>query len=387
MKKILVIDNVNYTDYPTGGIMNFYRNMLQAFGNNLLLAGISTDEETPTGKWIKKNIEGVEYDYYSMAYIKKDSAKPLIPERIKNLVHVRKHIKRILSRNDFDIIFTQTPEVMFSIPDKYLDITCNYLPGVGSPIKISRYPWARKFAGFYDRFIQMPKASKAKWLIAAADQNAREKFAERSRGLIKAERIIQFPTRYNENYYHIYNDSETNKNKDCISFITVGRLGWFKGWKFMIDSFKVFHDEQPKSKLFFIGDGEDEAKIRKYITELNLEEYVILLGKKHPKEIGKLLNSSDVFIMGSMAEGWSTTLVEACACGIPCVVTNFSSAKEMIKNGINGFVIEDRDIDNFALCMNKALDIKRDRIIEYNKRYTKYALCNLKDDLLKIFAT
>ena len=46
--KILVIDNVNYEDYPTGGILNFYRNMLPAFGSDLLLAGITTDDRTPT---------------------------------------------------------------------------------------------------------------------------------------------------------------------------------------------------------------------------------------------------------------------------------------------------------------------------------------------------
>ena len=56
MKRILIIENVNYIDYPTGGIMNFYRNMMQAFGDELMLAGISTDEKTPVGKWSKRRL-------------------------------------------------------------------------------------------------------------------------------------------------------------------------------------------------------------------------------------------------------------------------------------------------------------------------------------------
>ena len=65
--KILVIDNVNYEDYPTGGILNFYRNMLPAFGNDLLLAGITTDDRTPVGVWTHREIDGREFEYFSMA--------------------------------------------------------------------------------------------------------------------------------------------------------------------------------------------------------------------------------------------------------------------------------------------------------------------------------
>ena len=67
--RILVIENVNYEDYPTGGIMNFYRNLLDAFGKDLLMAGITTDDKTPVGQWTKREIKGVVYDYFSMARI------------------------------------------------------------------------------------------------------------------------------------------------------------------------------------------------------------------------------------------------------------------------------------------------------------------------------
>lgn len=384
MKRILVIENVNYIDYPTGGIMNFYRNMMQAFGNELILAGISTDSATPVGKWIKKNIEDKEYDFYSMARVKMKSSKPLVPERIKNCIHVKMHIKNILKHGKFDVIFTRTPEVMLFIPDEYLNITCNYLPGVGNPIRISRYSWARVFADFYDRYILMPKASKVRWLLAAADAAARNKFAMRSNGLIKAENIKQFPTRFNEKFYRVYSANETKRTDSVSTFVTVGRLGWFKGWKLMVDSFAEYNKIYPNSKFEFIGDGEDEQKIIKYITDLNLSDRVFLLGKKNPQEIGEILNNSSVFVMGSMAEGWSTTLVEACACGIPCVVTNFSSAKAMIKNGKNGFVVDNRDAISFKDCMVKALQLNRQSVIDFNKRYQKYAQCYLKEDLLNI---
>ena len=379
--KILVIDNVNYEDYPTGGILNFYRNMLPAFGSNLLLAGITTSGDIEEGKWVTREINGINYEYYSMSKVTPSSARPIIPERITNCFSIKKHIKRILKRNDYDIILTHKPEVVYFIPDSYLDKTCYILPGVGNPLAISRYPWARRFAKSYDKHFLMPKAAKTRWLLAAADYNARKGFAERSKGLIKAEHIVQFPTRYDDRYYYMDN-SVVRKDKKI--FVTVGRLGWFKGWKLMIDAFKIVNEKVPDSELHFIGDGEDEIKIKEYIVSSGLQEKVILDGKMSPEEIGRFLNESSVFVMGSMMEGWSTTLVEACACGVPCVVTDFSSAREMVSDGKNGFVIESRDNHAFADKMLSALELDRQEVMEYDKRFSFLAVSNLKEDLLKV---
>lgn len=379
--RILVIDNVNYEDYPTGGILNFYRNMLPAFGSDLLLAGITTDNATPVGIWTQKTIEGRNFEYFSMARVTPSAKRPLIPERITNCFYIRKYINTILKRNDFDWIVTHKPEVMYFIPNGYMSKTCYIMPGVENPLSISRYPWARNLAGLYDRFFLMPKAAKARKLLAAADYNDRKAFADRSKGKINVDKVIEFPTRYDDSIYGV---NRTMRNDNEKVFVTVGRLGWFKGWKLMIDSLKQTHEIISNAKLYFIGDGEDYDKIKTYIHEQGLDESVILLGKKAPKEIAEWLNKADVFVMGSMAEGWSTTLVEACACGVPCVVTDFSSAREMVADGKNGYVVTGRDEKVFSKKMIEALSLDRDEVIEYDKRYEKLAVSHLKEDLERI---
>lgn len=379
--KILVIDNVNYEDYPTGGILNFYRNMLPAFGSDLLLAGITTDTATPVGIWTQKTIEGQNFEYFSMARVTPSAKRPLIPERITNCFYIRKYINTILKRNDFDWIVTHKPEVMYFIPDGYMSKTCYIMPGVENPLSISRYPWARNMAGLYDSFFLMPKAAKARKLLAAADYNDRKAFADRSKGKINVDKVIEFPTRYDDSIYGV-NRAMRNDNEKV--FVTVGRLGWFKGWKLMIDSLKQTRKSINNAKLYFIGDGEDYDKIKTYIHKQGLDESVILLGKKAPKEIAEWLNKADVFVMGSMAEGWSTTLVEACACGVPCVVTDFSSARDMVADGKNGYVVTGRDEKVFSKKMIDALSLNRDEVIEYDKRYEKLAVSHLKEDLERI---
>jgi glycosyltransferase involved in cell wall biosynthesis len=92
------------------------------------------------------------------------------------------------------------------------------------------------------------------------------------------------------------------------------------------------------------------------------------------------LNASDLFIMGSYIEGWSTSLIEALACGIPVCVTDFGSAKEVVEEGKNGFVVNSHDTDLFTQAMLKALMIPRP--IE-NGSIMRYASEGLRSDLLK----
>ncbi len=384
--KLLVIDTVNYIDYPTGGILAYYRTMLPPCGNDLILVGISTDDLTPIGEWSKRTIEGIQYDYYTMAREQPSSKKPLIPYRFKASYLIRKHLKRILNTAPkFDYIFTQSHEVLYHIPQKWMRITCFVSPGVSNPLSISRYPWARQLAIIYDKYYFMPKVAKVRWHLAAADRKSINDFALRSNGLVKAADIISFPTRYNDGYFKVmsrtYCRTKLNLSENSIIFVTVGRLNWFKGWELMIDAFKILEKQLPDSLLFFIGDGEDKAKIREYANECQIDKKVYLVGKKNPEDIAVYLNAANAFVMGSFTEGWSTTLVEACACGTPCIVTDFSSASEMIEDGKNGFVIKNRNPYFFAEGMRKSLLMDRKQVIEYNERYNYLSQSKIKEEL------
>jgi len=66
-KRILIIDFSNYEDFPIGGYLTFARNMMASFGRDLALAGITTSRVDPVGKWFKKKINNVEFDFFAMA--------------------------------------------------------------------------------------------------------------------------------------------------------------------------------------------------------------------------------------------------------------------------------------------------------------------------------
>lgn len=382
MAKILLIEGCNYVDYPTGGHLSFALHMLGAFGNELKLVGISTEDDNETGKWNKRTINGVTYDYFCVANVTKCAKRPLIPGRVTAYFQIRKYIKKVLN-TDYDYIVIQTPEVLFAVPEKHLSKTCLIMPGVENPLKISRYKFAQKLAGIYDWFF-FKKAKYASVIMAAADNTAIKEFIERSRGNIQPDRVRQFPTRYDANIFKIKDRSALRSKYDIdentLLYVTVGRLNWFKGWKFMIDCFKKL--DCPLAKLVFIGDGEDEQKINDYISEHNLDSKIVLLGRKPLDVISDYLNMADAFIMGSYKEGWSTSLVEATACGTPCVVTEFSSASDMIEDGINGWVIKNRDENEFVKRMYDALSLDREPIIQKANEISSLSVQNMRKQFL-----
>ena len=382
MAKILFLEWCDYMCYPTGGHLSFARHMLGAFGNELKLVGIDTANECKVGAWMKRSIDGIEYDYFCVGSVKKSSKKPLIPSRITAYLQMRKYMRKIL-RTSYDYILIQTPEVLLSLPKKVLNKVCLIMPGVENPLTISRYKILQRFAGFYDGFF-FKKASHVNAILPAADEKSIEAFIARGRGAIPQTKVRQFPTRYDANIFKVKDGDELRKKygimDNCILFVTVGRLNWFKGWKFMIDSLSRLNN--PLAKLVFIGDGEDEYKIRDYVKEKKLDIQVDLIGRQSLDVIADYLNMANAFIMGSYKECWSTSLVEAVACACPCVVTDFSSASDMIEEGVNGWVIKNRNEDEFTRRMSDVLSLEKDKILEKAKNISSLSVQNMREQMI-----
>ena len=381
--KILFIEECNYVDYPTGGHLSFAIHMLGAFGNQLKLVGINTEKnDIPVGTWTKRKINGIEYDYFNLKNATKNSIRPIIPGRITGYFRLKRYIKKVMN-TDYEKIVIQTPEVLFAIPQQHLSKTCLIMPGVENPLIISRYKWARKLAKMYDRFF-FKKAKHASIIMAAADNKAIKEFIERSKGEITPEQVRQFPTRYDADIFRIKDRdtlrSKYNIDQKTILYVTVGRLNWFKGWKFMIDCIEKLNN--PLAKFVFIGDGEDELKIRKYIAERKLEKQIELIGRKPLDVISDYLNMANAFTMGSYKEGWSTALVEAVACGTPCVVTEFSSAEDMVEEGVNGWVIKNRNEEEFTRRLKDVLSLDRTELDKKAQKISALSVQNMHKQFL-----
>jgi len=381
--KVLYIEGCDFERFPAGGTLNFALQMLKVFGNRLALVGISTDE-TPVGRWVRKNLNGVEYDFFAVRHRDKMADKPLIPSRLSDYIQFSRHKKNIMSLGIRDA-FVREQEVLLAVCNWGWNNVCYFFPGTANPLRISRYRYSWLLSWLFERMFFRAVTSTDVILAAADDESIREMIC-RSRGLLTEERITPFPTHVDTSvFYPVQRRAARNflglpHEKQII--VTSGRIHWAKGWDLLTKAFKLFINKNGNSLFYFIGDGEDRPRLLDYVKSEGLSDCVRVTGYQTPENVSKYLNAADLFVMGSLSEGWPTAMVEALACGKPMVSTKVSGASSIITQNVNGLVVDDRNPRKFAQAMADALELKD--AAGHNARETeKYALKNLKQNLEK----
>lgn len=90
-------------------------------------------------------------------------------------------------------------------------------------------------------------------------------------------------------------------------------------------------------KWYIIGYGEDEERIKKSIKECNMEEHVILIGKKSNPY--PYIKACDVYVQPSRYEGKCVSVIEAQSLHKPVIITNYPTAKSQLKDGYDGVIV------------------------------------------------
>ncbi len=150
-----------------------------------------------------------------------------------------------------------------------------------------------------------------------------------------------------------------NTKKTSIKIIAIGRLHPAKNYEGLLKAFKLVLDklreENPyRPILDIVGDGKPKNSLITLTDQLNLQDKVNFLGVRN--DIPQLLADHDIYVMSSLWEGLSISLLEALASGIPIVATNVGSNDEIIDNGIDGLLAEP---DNPEALAEKIIELIR----------------------------
>ena len=133
--------------------------------------------------------------------------------------------------------------------------------------------------------------------------------------------------------------------KLCIFF--AGRLRLQKGLKYLIQSIDeikrnksgVRQDPLPDFYLKIAGCGPQESYLKGLVKKKGLEDNITFLGYLDEGVLIKEFQNSDIFVNPSINEGMPASVLEAMACGLPCVVTDIEGHNEIIQKGKNGFLV------------------------------------------------
>lgn len=100
------------------------------------------------------------------------------------------------------------------------------------------------------------------------------------------------------------------------------------------------------AKLLLIGDGPDRSRAEWLAREKHLTGDVIFLGKQN--KVQDLLNCADVMLLPSQLESFGLAALEAMACGVPAVCSKVGGLPEVIRDGVEGYLVEPGDVDAMA---------------------------------------
>jgi len=162
-----------------------------------------------------------------------------------------------------------------------------------------------------------------------------------------------------KNSKYVYTKKKYNKDSKCLLF--VGRVAHEKNLKYLIDCFKLVSKKLPEIKLLIVGDGPQMGELKEKIKSSGISNKVILARAiEHEKLIkSSIFKDSSLFITASVTETQGITLLEAQANGLICVGINAGGIKDLIKNGYNGYLVENGDKQKFADRVIKLLKDKK----------------------------
>lgn len=139
--------------------------------------------------------------------------------------------------------------------------------------------------------------------------------------------------------------------------ISVGRLSKEKGYLDLLSIAKQIFKEHNDWSLDIIGDGDQRELLETYIKFNDLSKKVKLHGFKDKDYINNLLSKSSIYLMTSYTESFGIVLIEAMNYGLPLVAfSDAEGAREIINDNINGYLVDNRDKDEYIRVVNNLID-------------------------------
>lgn len=126
----------------------------------------------------------------------------------------------------------------------------------------------------------------------------------------------------------------------------VGALDPVKDIPTWIKTIKILVDKGVKAKYVLIGEGPLEEKIKLMISDLGLENHVILTGFR--KDVPDCLPEFDLFLFTSKSEATGGVVLESYACKVPVVAANAGGIPTVLEDGVTGLLAEVGNPDDFA---------------------------------------
>lgn len=139
-----------------------------------------------------------------------------------------------------------------------------------------------------------------------------------------------------------------------VVFCCVARLSKEKNHLLLLEAFAAVYAKNPHARLVLVGDGAEKFALQHFVQKHHLEKGVSFAGEV--PDVRPYLQGADVFVLPSQIESLPLSLLEACACGLPAIVSRVGDMPRVVAHGETGFVFNGKDPVLLSALMAELLE-------------------------------
>lgn len=324
-----------------------------------------------------------------------------ISAQIKTSI-LSERIRRLLENNHYDLIYTNNSTVQYGaiLAKKWK------IPHVWHVREFGSFDYGFDYSYPVNKRVNFFKS--ANMVIAISD--AILKYAEKE--LCPGAKVCRIYDGVNLSKKPKYYDKvlEDNicfflDNQNCVKIACVAALQPGKNQMELLEAVKILVDrskgipsEEIKScndedslwgdfKVFIIGEGPDETRLRQYVKKNNLDHFVVFCGYR--EDVRQVLDTMDIGVVCSRSEGFGLVTCEYMESSMPVVGADSGATPELIDDGYNGYLYP---LGKAAILADKLKELINDKnkrirmgMNAYERVYRNFSMKKNTDEMFNIF--
>lgn len=263
-------------------------------------------------------------------------------------------LARLLRREQPQVVETFTPD------SNLLGLPLAWLSGVPVRIATHRARIDRR-PGWYARLHGLMINSGIATILIAVSEQVRQMALKEEK--VQPDRVIVIPNGVellpeDDHKADIVRQvrHELSLEADATLVLAVGRLTEQKGHSYLLQAIPDILAAHPGTVFAFAGEGPLHDSLMEQAKELTASESVRFLGLR--RDVPRLLQAADIFVLPSLWEGMSMALLEAMGAGLPVVASKVEGTAELVSDGMDGLLVPPADPDALASAIIRLLGDK-----------------------------
>lgn len=177
-----------------------------------------------------------------------------------------------------------------------------------------------------------------------------------------------------------FEETKNLPKMDYRKVLAVGRLVYVKGYDLLINAWNDVSKKHPDWKLYIVGDGPEEKKLKSLVNQLGLSNSIVFTGRI--SNVKEHYETSSFFCLSSRNEGLPMVLLEAQSYNLPIVSFDCDTGpSDLIDHMQNGILVENENVKELCQALNNLISMDKN---EYERFCEKTHLKSKKFNMNKI---